>query len=293
MRVTDSIREQSVRKAQQRAAEQVMERTETAVSGFRVRKPKDDPSSFASITVKEASLARLADRKRSLVARTDDLSLAEGALAQAGGIMQRARDLAVQMADGSMGPSERALAAKEVAQLRQALVGLANARGTSGYLFAGSNVETAPFDAAGVFGGNDASVAVEVADGLFVRGNASGAMAFTAAGGRDVFAELQAFETALTANDSAGIQAGINAMTESHAQVVRARSEAGLTMDRFRMSVEVTENAAVALSRVKASESEADLATAYSELTSASSAYERVLEITRRTLGSVDLSKFP
>jgi hypothetical protein len=64
-------------------------------------------------------------------------------------------------------------------------------------------------------------------------------------------------------------------------------------MDRFRMSVEVTENAAVALSRVKASESEADLATAYSELTSASSAYERVLEITRRTLGSVDLSKFP
>jgi flagellar hook-associated protein 3 FlgL len=168
-----------------------MERTETAVSGFRVRKPKDDPSSFASISVKEASLTRLADRKRSLVARTDDLSLAEGALAQAGGIMQRARDLAVQMADGSMGSSERALAAKEVAQLRQALVGLANARGTSGYLFAGSNVETAPFDAAGVFGGNDASVAVEVADGLFVRGNASGAMAFTAAGGRDVFAELQ------------------------------------------------------------------------------------------------------
>jgi flagellar hook-associated protein 3 FlgL len=180
-----------------------------------------------------------------------------------------------------------------VAQLRQALVGIANTRGSAGYLFAGTDVEAPPFDAAGVFGGNDAAIPVEVADGLLVRSNASGALAFTSLGGRDIFAELQGLETSLASDDSAGIQGAIAAMSESHGQVVRARAEAGLTMDRLRMSVEVAETASNALSRVKASEAEADLATAYSELSSATSAYERMLEIARRTLQGVDLSRFP
>src|SRR5947207_2621536 len=49
----------------------------------------------------------------------------------------------------------------------------------------------------------------------------------TAAGGRDVFADLQALSTALANNDTAGIQTAIGSLGSSYNQVLSARVDAG------------------------------------------------------------------
>jgi flagellar hook-associated protein 3 FlgL len=292
MRVTDSIRQDRMRQAQARASENVLSATETAVSGLRVRRPEDDPAAYAAVSVHDAAIARLSARQKNLETAASNATAAESALAQASDIVARARDLAVQLADGSVSASERATGAKEVAALRQALVGVANTKGSAGYLFAGANVDSEPFNSAGVFSGNDASLAVEVGDNLTMRSNSSGAMAFTALGGRDILQDLADLETALTTNNLTGIQLAVNTMGQGHTQVVRARADAGVILDRLNMAQELAFSALNVSEKAKQHESEADLTEAYSELVSANGAYERALEIARRSMQSFDIKSF-
>ena len=293
MRISDSMRHENVRRAQQRASQQVMTATEEATSGYRVRSPKDDPGSFASTVAHDGVLARLDMRRKTLDGTFSDLTIAESALGDASALMSRARELALFMADGSVSASDRTLGAKEVAQVRQALVALANTSGAKGHVFGGTSVDTPPFTPAGAFVGNDAAIPVETGDNVFVRSNGSGALAFTAAGGRDIFQDLLDLENALATDNLAGIQAATGFMDQAHAQIVRSRSELGITMDRVRMGKSMAETTAVARQAARRQESEVDITEAYSRLVSASQGYERALEMTRRTLQSIDIRDFP
>lgn len=293
MRISDSMRHENVRRAQERATQNVMTATEEATTGYRVRSPKDDPGSFAVIAAHDGVLARLEARAKTLDSAFSELTIAETALADAGTIMSRARELSLAMADGAMNANERAIGAKEVADLRQALVALGNTKGAKGHVFGGTNVDAPPFTSAGTFVGNDGAIPIETGDNVFVRSNGSGAMAFTSAGGRDVFQDLANLETALATNDIAGIQAASGFMEQGHSQIVRSRSELGLTMDRVRMGKTMAETSNVARQASRRQEAEVDITSAYSNLVTATQTYERALEMTRRTLQSIDIKNFP
>lgn len=291
MRVTDSMRDAATRQATGAASERLLSATKKASSGMRVGAPKDDPGAFARIAAKDGGIGVLAARQKALGRADGDLTAAEGALASAADLMARVREIATQMADGSFSAEQRQAAAKEVTQLRQTLVGLANTRGPGGFLFGGTSTGTQPFDAAGTFSGNDAAIEVEVADGMLVRANASGAQAFTAAGGRDLFADLTALATALATDDVAGVQAGLGNVEAGHRQLTRARADAGLTMDRVRSAQAIADSAETTLKQLRAGEGEADALETFTELADAQSAYDRALEVTKRLLSTFQIDK--
>lgn len=289
MRVTDGMRQTATREAQSLAVERLQRATQQAVSGKRVQAPQDDPAGFARITRSGASVERWQSRTSALSLAEGDSQIAESALASASDILSRLKEIAVQMADGTAGASDRAVSAKEVTQLRQQLVDLGNTRGSTGYLFGGTKTDTAPFDAAGVFSGNDNAIAVETSDGVTVRKNASGADAFTATGGRDVLADVEALATALATDNVAGVQASIGFVGQGHDQLVRARSETGIQLDRMKVAQEVASGATLALQTAQAHDSEVDVTEAFSTLSDAQQAYERSIEISRRTLAMFDI----
>src|SRR5690242_4990482 len=136
-----------------------------------------------------------------------DLELAEGMLAEAGDLFVTARDLAMQGANGSLDASQRSDLALQVRHLKAALVGIANTQGATGSIFAGSKTDSTPFSATGAFSGDDDVHQVDLGTGPPMTVNVSGARAFTAAGGRDVFADLDALDAALSANDQTAISA--------------------------------------------------------------------------------------
>ncbi len=285
MRVTDNMRFQEATANTSQAAERVYMAEKRAATLNRVAKPSDDPAAYVSIAAKDATLSRLEGRKETLSRAQGDLELAESTLATVGDLVAKAREIAVDMASGDKTPSDRAVAAKQVTQLRQSLVALANAKGARGYLFSGTKTDTPAIDeVTGTFLGNDGLTNVEVADGVLAAANANGATAFTAAGGTDVVAELDNFAKALAANDVTGIQTSIDTMSASHAQVVSARADVGLSADRLRSAADVTTSALGIVMSSRASIAQIDPTVAYSALANATAIFDRDLAITKQIL---------
>jgi flagellar hook-associated protein 3 FlgL len=285
MRVTEGLKYQSTLAGQTKAAERLDRAARRATSGLRVERPSDDPSAFSAALRNDARAARLEARQGAMARARDGLALAESALAAAGDVMSAAQQLAVAMAGDDMAADDRAVAAQQVAAMRQQLLGLANAAGPEGRLFGGTRAEADPFTAAGAFVGNDEAVPVELADGVSIAANASGARAFAGAnGGRDVFADLAALEAALAGNDRAAVGALLDPLERGRSQVVAERSKAGLGLERLTSAAETTESARTVLARARTGLVEADAPTAYSELVNAQGSYDRALAVAKKIL---------
>jgi flagellar hook-associated protein 3 FlgL len=292
MRVTDTMRMLEISRANAQAASRLADATRHAGAGARVVAPSDDPVAYAVAVRRTASLETLRTRTTLSRAAADELSIAERALDGASELMSEAKSLALQGANEALGPADRKLLAERVRAIRESVVELANTRGTRGFVFGGTRTDIPPFDPTGAFAGNDGQILVPVSDGIAPRANASGAKAFTSAGGRDVLADLEALAAALETDDLASVRASIDAVDAGHAQVVRAQVDVGFAMDRFRVVGDLHEEAAavleVTLTKGRGAD---DLASLFSELNAASSTYQQSLEVTRKLLALPSLAE--
>lgn len=284
MRVTEKNRFSEATLHRTQAASHYQKKAQIAASGNRVQVASDDPYAFSVKLQADARIELLSARSAAAQKAEGDLALGESTLASATDLLQKAKELAVQGRNGSLDASARASLGAQVTSLRDSLLALANTKGPSGYLFGGTATQAPPFSPAGAFVGNDIAVDVALSDTLGVRGNGSGAQAFTAAGGTDVLAELTNLAAALTSNSVAGIDAGIAGVDAAHTQVVAARVSAGLAAERLRTGVEVMAVARESVMARRADAVEADPVSSYSDLIEAQAAYERSLAVTKQLL---------
>lgn len=284
MRITDDIRSTFAMVAGQRAGGRLQEASLRANSGLQVDAPSDDPAAYAERVRMDLELSSLRAQKTAASRAEGDAALAEGQLASAADVLVRARQIATQLANGSVDAATRTGLVAEARHLRETLHAIANARGAQGYLFSGSATNVQPFDTAGVFVGNDDPVEIAIGSSARLRVNASGANAFTAAGGRDLFADFTAFENALAANDVTAIRTAIGHFDDGERQVTRARGDVGLVVERLQATSDVLGMTADKVTASRASLVEGDAARLYSEFADARSAYERSLSISRELL---------
>lgn len=285
MRITENMRIAQTAHTLSRSSREVYDLTATATTGRKINRPSDGPAAYASIVSRGERMELLGSRKTALERAEHGVALAESALATAGDLMARVREIAVSMADAEPGPNERLAMAGEVANIREHLIGLANTRGSRGYLFGGTATKTPPIDANGVFQGNNAAINVEYADGQTAAVNVSGQDAFTGlSGGRDIFQDLADLETELVNDNQQGVHLLISTIDQGHQQITSVRAEAGVKMTRFSSARDVTDNALVVVTSAQASDRDGDAAEVFSNLANAQVAYERNLAVTRRVL---------
>jgi flagellar hook-associated protein 3 FlgL len=291
MRVTDSMRYSSATLSESRASQQLFQQTQVASSGVRVNAPSDDPAAYATIAGIDSRVSVLSARSSAATLAANDLSLADQALSSASDLLIRAQSIATEASNGTWSATDRATAATEVSQIRTQMIALANTRGTSGYIFGGTATGKPPIDATGSFVGNDTATHVEIADGVLATTNASGAKAFTAAGGQDVLATLQSLSDGLAANDLAAIQGSLDPLIAAHQQVTAARVDAGVSSDRLTSAASVATAAVSTLRQTRSSEANADPAQTYTSLTAAQTAYEQAIAVTRQILSLSSLQR--
>lgn len=291
MRLTESMRLASATSAEARAADQLYRATRRASSGLKVEMPSDGPAAYSAIAAYDGAITRLGKRAEIVGRAADVLNLADGSLASAADVVSHARELALEMSNGHIDAATRARAATEVTALREEVLKLANTKAPDRYLFAGTADATPPFTAAGAFVGNDHAIEAETSDGVLVRVNASGAKAFTAAGGRDVLADLANLATALGANNVAGIEQSLTDLDAAHGQIIAARSEIGVTVARLRSASDMTTAILTTLRGARAGEAEADPLEAFSTLTIAKSSYERSIQVTAQILAVSSINR--
>jgi flagellar hook-associated protein 3 FlgL len=119
-------------------------------TGKRVQTPADDPVAAVHIMELERALSENEQFGANANIAANRLTLEEQALSDAGALLQRVRELAIQANSGSVDASGRRMISTEVRARLGELVDLANRRDANGeYLFSGYSTLTQPFNTSG------------------------------------------------------------------------------------------------------------------------------------------------
>lgn len=146
MRVSTSMfHERAVAALTARQSE--LSRTQNQLAtGLRVQQPADDPTAAVHILELERALSESGQFARNSTVARNRLSLEEQALADAGLVLQRVRELAVQANNAALDTDSRRMIAVELESRLAELTDLANrSDGAGEYLFAGYATGSAPF----------------------------------------------------------------------------------------------------------------------------------------------------
>ncbi len=146
MRITNDTLRETFLAALQSTQQQLNLTQQQVATGLRVTKPSDDPLAATRIQGLEASVSRLEQFQRNAGLLRNRLGLEESVLAQAGNIVQRARELAILGNNATQSNATRQSIAVELRQGLAQLIDIANSQDSAGrYLFAGFQEQTQPF----------------------------------------------------------------------------------------------------------------------------------------------------
>ena len=116
-------------------------------TGKRVTTAGDDPVGAAQIIQLQEGLNRLDSFAKNADTARRRLSLEESALTEAGDLLNRVRELAIQAGGATQTNQVRQALADEAREVRRNLLDLANSQDGEGrYLFAGNRVKDQPFE---------------------------------------------------------------------------------------------------------------------------------------------------
>jgi flagellar hook-associated protein 3 FlgL len=285
MRVTERTKIAMLLQGQSRSAARLQKASRIAAEAAKVSKPSDDPTAFASKVRRDQTLVLLERRSQLATHVASELEVGQNSLSEGIDILAKAREAAMNASSDTADVKTRALLAESVSALRASLLNIANTRYGSKYIFGGTRTNVAPFDdATGAFVGNDDVNRVPVMDGVAPPANLSGARAFTATGGRDIFKDLSDLQAALASNNTTGIIAGIGTIDACSTQLVRAQVEAGFMAERFRTAGDVLGSTKTILVESLTREITGDPVEQLTELSAARIAYERSVAVTRELL---------
>jgi flagellar hook-associated protein 3 FlgL len=291
MRVSDSMQFDSMSRSMSMAEQRLQEASKVASSGARVGAPSDDPVAAAQAARVQASIGQVGAYRTTIQMVRSDADLAETTLAQSKSLIDQAHDLALQGANGGLDPSSRNAMAIQVGQLKAQLVGLANTKGSQGYLFSGTKTDTVPFTNTGSFQGNDGDRNVSIGTNVVMAYNTSGAKAFTSAGGRDVFADLDALQTALAANDQSGVAATVNNLDAVGSQLLAARVDAGVKLGRLDTSDATHQQTTLTLATERSHLVDADPIVAYTNLAQTQQTLQSAIAVSQTLLKTLSTAR--
>jgi flagellar hook-associated protein 3 FlgL len=292
VRVTEGMRYASVTNNLADVSSRQAAAAQQAQTGQRVNLPSDDPIAAAQLARLSASQAQVTARRGTISSVRGDTELAESSLQQASDLMATAKELAVQGGNGSLGAPERAALALQVKDIKDQMLGVANTKGSSGYLFGGSQTQGEPFSTAGAFSGDDEDHVVDIGNSTPTAVNASGAKAFTVAGGRDVLGDLDSLYTALNTNDTAGISATLDNLDASRAQITSAQAATGTILNRLDASDSILSNAQLQNTKSSQEVGAADPAAAYTNLTQLNNALQQSVSVSKSILDMAAFKQF-
>lgn len=211
----------------------------------RIDVPADDPVGFARAAVLRREQAAAAATQRGIDAGNRRLSATDTALESLGNLVQRARELALQGANGTQSASDRATIALEIRELTAQARTLAETTDSDGQRLFGGAIANGPAYASGPGGslawqGGGSAPAVGIGSSSVASGS-DGPAVFgitdPVADKRDLFATLTALDTALATPDAAlrqtGIDTAIGDMDAHINRIANARGTVGARLSRL------------------------------------------------------------
>ena len=249
MRVTENRLHGLGAQASGRARRSLLEAANELSSGQRVVRPSDDPGAWARGQRLSARLTENSAQAAVHQAGRDRLVETDLRLDEMGELFSRGRELALQLANGTMSAAERSAALEGLNGMRESLRAAMNGRDSGGgYLFSGSRTSTEPFDVGGAYLGDASSFLLTRDGNSTVAANVTGADLFSPSG-TSPLAAFDALTTAAAANDVPGLRAAIQLLGEAGDQTAFLRSQVGHRMSLIEEASEIREDQKVVLAQ--------------------------------------------
>lgn len=284
MRVTDSLRTNSLLRNIQTSLDN-LDKVQTQIStGKQLNNLSDDPTAGSQALSLRASLVDNTQYQRNTDEAKSFLSATDSALSSAGDLMQTARSIAVQGANGTENQQSLDSLVTQVNGLIKQLTQVANSDLHGKYLFGGTRTQTTPFvapttgtDPTPAYAGDGGSVTATVGKNDSLSLNTPGSTTFNSA-----FAALQKLRDNLTAGNQTAVSASIDEVDASLTTVNSVRAAAGAKINEVDGIKQSLTRAQGDYEDAVSNLEDVDLAHAYVQLQSAQNVYQASLVTTSR-----------
>lgn len=197
-------------------------------SGQKISKGSEDPI----LAQKSIYLTNLKTQNAQYTKNANDvksiIDYSESVLGQAGDILTRAKELAIQASTDTITNDSRAAIVKEYDQLIIEITNLGNQQFNGKYIFAGTNTTTKPFELVGDpatrvdYSGNGEKISFNVSETTQLSSNITGDEAFL-----DTINELITVRNLIDAGNVTDISNGLDLIEDGIDRVINARTELG------------------------------------------------------------------
>ncbi len=254
---------------------------EKVSSGKNVNRPSDDPLTLIDSLGLKANLSKLEQYQRNMKKGESWLNLSESVLSQALQLIDRAQEIAIQMASDTQSAETRAYAATEVGHLLDQAISLGNTRLGGAYIFSGYRTDTGPFLKATVGGietaqyngdANNFRILIGKGEELIVGKN--GQAVFSASGIFDAFGRLK---RGLENNDRSAIGQEIDQLRGVQDRLNNEIADIGARTKRLEGKREVLSHLDLNLKERLSQVEDADFAKVIVELREKEMAYQAAL----------------
>ncbi|MDI3327909.1 MAG: flagellar hook-associated protein FlgL [Alicyclobacillaceae bacterium] len=208
-------------------------------SGKRINRPADDPVGVGFAMRYKAQIAYYGQYKENADMAKGWLDYTDTVMDQAGQVIQRARELAVEGASDTVPPDARRALAAEVDQLLRQMVTIGNSRYNDKYIFNGQDTTTQPYDSAKpeTVKTNPGKMLYDIGDGVYLDVNVTGTRYFGDPTDTDnVFAVLKQLRDALNNNDTAQIEDALGKIDSRFQKMLEVRADVGAKSNRVELA---------------------------------------------------------
>ena len=291
MRVTAASFGNDFRTQIAKLAERQMRVQRQIATGQRIDSPSDDPQAMRRVLDLRAELRVLNQYQDNIGKVRENSTVAYSSLNAMKKLNDRAGEIAT-MADGSKSTEALGAYGKEINQLLEEAVRLANTKHRDVYIFSGTNSTTATYsttrdangDITGVtWGGNSNTTKVDIASDSTVDSNhpAEGAEGVlrNSTNGADFIAHLITLRNNLNSGNTANIKStGIANVKSDETNFINHFSNLGAIQSRLDTSEAITRHQASSIDPLVSNEADVDMADAFVRLNEIQNAYTAALQ---------------
>ena len=294
MRVTPKITTSNFLRNIQQQANDILKAQRQIASQKRINKISDDPIGMGRILGFRSNIAAIEQYEGNIDQGINQLEFNEISLDLASDLVLTAKGIAESYSGHELTAGQKQLAAHQVKDLYDQLVGLANSKYSNNYIFSGHATDTAPFSRDANFNityhGDDGQVRLMVGDNVEIKYDADGRNIFqnVANGGVNLFDELKNLIDGLENPDpvsgAAQIKAAVSPLYDARQQIHDRRAEYAPALYRLKYTDNYWANLKPKVQGALADTEQADIAKTVLELTNLEVAYETTLATAARII---------
>ena len=248
-------------------------------SGRRLRVPSDDPAATSHSMRLHSDLEHTRQHRANISRALSWLEATDSVLNEVGSALQRAKELAVYGANGTLPSESRQALADEIKQILEHMVDLANSSHAGLYLFSGNKTLTKPYELdpdtgyAGTYRGDGGMREYEISAGVTVAVNVPGQALFD-----EIFNALRDLHEALESDDLDAVggsaMAGIDSAID---HLLRVRSDVGARVNRLELAAARMHELELNVEQLIADNESVDIAKAIIDLKVSENSYRAAL----------------